>query len=216
MPGGERKKQANGGWGALNKFQSPFLLAFEVESELLPFKFQSPPSSRSVTEGFEKKVESGAKHECDGSGLNEQHAWAFDAAAGETCTPSLQCLQQAEKALKIRGSAMLAKQTQRLSAGEELEVRGNELSSPHRPPDRERGRKRRRAGERMLCEQTRTRGLHCPSPDPNEKTNGSYQLTPPPSDFQEEEAEKLAKILRHGWFFGLCLPIVATLFTLKA
>lgn len=56
MPGGERKKQANGGWGALNKFQSPFLLAFEVESELLPFKFQSPPSSRSVTEGFEKKV----------------------------------------------------------------------------------------------------------------------------------------------------------------
>lgn len=56
MPGGERKKQANGGWGALNKFQSPFLLAFEVESRLLPFKFQSPPSSRSVTEGFEKKV----------------------------------------------------------------------------------------------------------------------------------------------------------------
>lgn len=56
MPGGERKKQANGGWGALNKFQSPFLLAFEVESELLPFNFQSPPSSRSVTEGFEKKV----------------------------------------------------------------------------------------------------------------------------------------------------------------
>lgn len=56
MPGGERKKQANGGWGALNKFQSPFLLAFEVERELLPFKFQSPPSSRSVTEGFEKKV----------------------------------------------------------------------------------------------------------------------------------------------------------------
>lgn len=56
MPGGKRKKQANGGWGALNKFQSPFLLAFEVESELLPFNFQSPPSSRSVTEGFEKKV----------------------------------------------------------------------------------------------------------------------------------------------------------------
>lgn len=56
MPGGERKKQPNGGLGELNKFQSPFLLAFEVESELLPFKFQSPSSSRSVTEGFEKKV----------------------------------------------------------------------------------------------------------------------------------------------------------------
>ena len=28
------------------------------------------------------QVESGATHECDGSGLNEQHAWAFDAAAG--------------------------------------------------------------------------------------------------------------------------------------
>lgn len=28
------------------------------------------------------QVESGATRECDGSGLNEQHAWSFDAAAG--------------------------------------------------------------------------------------------------------------------------------------
>lgn len=37
-------------------FRALSCLAFEVESELLPFNFQSPPSSCSVTEGFEKKV----------------------------------------------------------------------------------------------------------------------------------------------------------------
>lgn len=31
----------------------------------------------------------------------------------------------------------------------------------------------------QLCEQTRVKGLHCPSPDPSKTTNGSYQLTPP-------------------------------------
>lgn len=31
----------------------------------------------------------------------------------------------------------------------------------------------------QLCEQTRAKGLHCPSPDPSKTTNGSYQLTPP-------------------------------------
>ncbi len=57
MPGGERKKQANGGWGALNKFRALSCLRLRFESEYPAFQVSKVLlSSRGVTEGFEKKV----------------------------------------------------------------------------------------------------------------------------------------------------------------
>lgn len=66
----------------------------------------------------------------------------------------------------------------------------------------------------QLCEQTRARGLHCPSPDPSKTTNGSYQLTPP--CHPGGRGWKTGQAAPAWMCFWVCLPIVATLFTLKA
>lgn len=67
----------------------------------------------------------------------------------------------------------------------------------------------------QLCEQTRAKGLRCPSPDPSKTTNGSYQLTPPCHPGGRGRKNRPSRPSTDV-FSGPCLPIVATLFTLEA